>query len=177
MANKPGGKPAKNGSNQEVQRVQKELNLSQISARTLLSLPEEERSILFQRLVVSRQHSGPLPDGDTIQVYAQVIPNGGERLMRQVELESEHRKKMELEHVGLEKESLEIDKKGVNRTLNQRSTGQWMGFALALVFGFMAFYLITHGFETSGIILGSVDLVSLVGVFVLREFRNSKRKE
>lgn len=53
-------------------------------AHVLKEIDEPKRKVLMQALV-TRQYSGPLPDGDTIKVYAEVIPEGGDRLMTTVE--------------------------------------------------------------------------------------------
>jgi len=61
-------------------------------------------------LSVKRSYSGPLPDGESIKIYDEVIPNGGDRLMSTVEKQLDHR--------------IEIEKIGVKRSFNQSSTGQ-----------------------------------------------------
>lgn len=120
-------------------------------AEVLNSMPKGQRKELVQALVQSR-HSGPLPDAETIRVYAEVIPDGGDRLMTTVEKQLEHR--------------LAAEKYADRRAFNQASTGQWMGFLIAIVFGLIAWHLISHGYEIGGTILGSVDLVALVAVFI-----------
>ena len=41
---------------------------------------------------------------------------------------------------------IEIEKTGVKRSFNQSSTGQWMGFVIAIVFGFISWDLAKSGF-------------------------------
>jgi len=56
---------------------------------------------------------------------------------------------------------IEIEKIGVKRSFNQSSTGQWMGFAIAIVFGFIAWDLAKAVFTVAASILGTVDLVAI----------------
>lgn len=116
------------------------------------SLPKEKQKVIIQALHYSQQHSGPLPSAEVIKVYAEVIPNGGDRLMANVETQSTHR--------------IDIEKVGVRRTFNQSSTGQWLGFAIALFFGIISWDLAKSGHDAVAGLLGSIDLVALVTVFV-----------
>ena len=93
-----------------------------------------------------------MPDGESLKVYNEIIPNGGDRLMSTVEKQLAHR--------------IEIEKTGVTRTFNQSSTGQWMGFIIAVVFGLISWDLAKSGFTVAASILGTVDLVALVAIFI-----------
>jgi uncharacterized membrane protein len=74
-------------------------------AQVIQDLPANKRKLIVRALAISKQHSGPLPDGDTIRVYGEVIPDGGDRLMKTVEKQVEHR--------------IDIEKYGVRRTLTK----------------------------------------------------------
>jgi uncharacterized membrane protein len=100
-----------------------------------------------------------LPDGETIRIYSEVIPNGGDRLMANVEKQTDHR-------IG-------IEVIGVKRSFNQSSTGQWMGLFIALLFGLIAWDLAKSGQPWVAGVLGTVDLVALVTVFITG--RSSKK--
>lgn len=121
--------------------------------QVLEDLPKTEKEIILHALSVRRSHSGPLPDRETIKIYNEVIPNGGDRLMISTETQLKHR--------------IEIEKTGVKRTFNQSSTGQWMGFVIAIVFGIIAWDLAKSGQAVVATILGTVDLVALVSVFII----------
>lgn len=73
-------------------------------AEVIKELPEDQRKTVVRALMVSKHHSGPLPDGETIKIYSEIIPNGGDRLMATVEKQLEHR--------------IEIEKEGVKKTMN-----------------------------------------------------------
>lgn len=143
-------------SNQKPLPTKKESNeIEEISmevAEVINELPKEKRQTLIRALSVKKQYSGPLPDGESIKVYDAVIPNGGDRLMSTVEKQLNHR--------------IEIEKIGVKRSFNQSSTGQWMGFVIAIVFGIIAWDLAKAGFTVVASILGTLDLVALVAIFI-----------
>ncbi len=89
-------------------------------AQVIKGLPKEKQLPLIRALSVKKHYSGPLPDGESIKIYNDVIPNGGDRLMATVEKQLDHR--------------IDVENIGVRRTFNQSSTGQWMGFFIAIVF-------------------------------------------
>ena len=93
-------------------------------AKVIKSLSPEEQQVLVRALSITQHRSGPLPAGEDIKIYAEVIPEGGDRLMKTVEKQLGHR--FDIEHIG------------VRRTFNQSSTGQWMAFVIAIVFGLIA---------------------------------------
>lgn len=121
-------------------------------AEVIKDLPKEKQQTLIRALSVKKHYAGPLPDGESIKIYNDVIPNGGDRLMTTVEKQLNHR--------------IDVENIGVRRTFNQSSTGQWMGFAVAIVFGLIAWDLAKSGFTVAASILGTVDLVALVAIFI-----------
>jgi uncharacterized membrane protein len=121
-------------------------------AEVIKDLPLEKRKTVIRALAVKKHYSGPLPDGESIRIYNEVIPSGGDRLMATVEKQLNHR--------------IEIEKTGVTRSFNQSSTGQWMGFIIAIVFGIIAWDLAKAGETVVASILGTVDLVALVAIFI-----------
>jgi uncharacterized membrane protein len=54
------------------------------------------------------------------------------------------------------------------------TTGQWLGFVVALAFLGVAAWLINGGHDVAGTFLGTVDIVGLVAVFVIGQ-RNSDK--
>ena len=142
--------------NKKPQVVKKEAEMSDDIpievADVIKDLPKEKRQTLIRALSVKKSYSGPLPDGESIKIYDEVIPNGGDRLMSTAEKQLDHR--------------IKIEKTGVKRSFNQSSTGQWMGFLVAIAFGFIAWDLAKSGQTVVASILGTVDLVALVAVFI-----------
>lgn len=121
-------------------------------AEVINELPKDQRETVVRALMVSKHHSGPLPDGETIKIYSEVIPNGGDRLMTTVEKQLEHR--------------IAIEKEGIKKTYEQSGRGQIFGFIIAVLFGAIAWDLGRRGEVVIASILGAVDLVALVTVFI-----------
>ncbi len=138
--------------NESTQLQNKEIEISAEIAEIINELPEEKKQTIIKALSIKKSYSGPLPDGESLKVYNEIIPNGGDRLMSTVEKQLAHR--------------IEIEKTGVTRTFNQSSTGQWMGFIIAVVFGLISWDLAKSGFTVAASILGTVDLVALVAIFI-----------
>jgi len=44
-------------------------------AEVIKELPKDKQQTLIKAFAVRKHYSGPLPDGDTIQIYDAVIPN------------------------------------------------------------------------------------------------------
>ena len=130
-------------------------------ATVIKTLPTEQKNIMLKAFV-QRTHFGPLPDGESIKIYGEVIPNGGDRLMKNVEKQLDHR--------------IAIENKGVKRSLNQNSTGQWMAFIIAIIFGIIGWDLIRSGHEMSGMFFGGVDILGLVTVFITGKAFTSKKQ-
>jgi uncharacterized membrane protein len=145
-------KKSSNPNNLPQSREQDLPNITPEVATVIKGLPLEKRKVIMRALTVSQHHSGPLPDGESIRIYDEVIPNGGDRLMSTVEKQLDHR--------------IQIESNGVNRTFNQSSTGQWMGFGIAIIFGLISWDLAKSGQAVVASILGTVDLVALVTVFI-----------
>ncbi|WP_298797037.1 DUF2335 domain-containing protein [uncultured Pseudonocardia sp.] len=92
------------------------------------------------------------PTPADLMAYEQCMPGATARLVRMAEKEQEHRHQMNLESAKL------------------RQRGQRFGLTIALAFLAVAGVLIFTGHDTAGTIIGSVDLVALVAVFVTGRF-------
>ncbi|MCQ3811919.1 MAG: DUF2335 domain-containing protein [Acidimicrobiia bacterium] len=101
--------------------------------------------------VTSRQ--GPIPSPDDLREYEKVLPGLADRIVTMAESQISHQQQVELE-------SLEF---GSRRSF----AGLRAGFLIAVLFLCAAVWLVLADHDTAGIILGSVDLVGLVTVFVL----------
>jgi uncharacterized membrane protein len=110
--------------------------------------------------LVQKSHSGPLPDAETLEHYARIIPNGAERVMAMAEKEQDYRH-------GL-------TKKVSSRQLNQIFTGQVFGFILALIAIGGGIYLSYSGKETSGLATIISAMVLLVGAFIVGKVQEKK---
>lgn len=108
--------------------------------------------LLSQSLeVTSRQ--GPIPSPDDLSEYEQVLPGLADRIVKMAESQILHQQQ-------IERENFEFGSK-------RSFAGLRAGFLIAVLFLCAAVWLVLADHDTAGIILGSVDLVGLVTVFVL----------
>ena len=136
-------------------------------------IQETIERLLRQELRVVRQEiraevfSGPLPHEKTLEAYERIVPGSAGMIFRNFEEQGRHRRQ-------LERYALVWD--------NRRSfAGLACGLIVTLSFLVVSYLLIEDGHEVAGTILGTVNLVGLVGVFVfgsyvLREERIRKAK-
>lgn len=147
---------------------QKKLNLAiPDEVRSFVDdLPDPQKqavaAILFGVRKISTRTSfkGPLPHPSLLEKYNGIIPNGADRITKMAERQSEHRMKMESDVV--------------HRELNQSGRGQTYGLIIALAFLAVAGFLVYTGHDVAGTIIGSIDLVALVAVFVLGKYYQTK---
>ncbi|MCY4103088.1 MAG: DUF2335 domain-containing protein [bacterium] len=101
--------------------------------------------------------AGPLPPPNVVDAYGDINPGFPERIFALTESSLAHRQAMD-------------------RGRSRRSTvGLVAGVVIALSFLGVAAWLINGGHGVFGTILGSVDLVALVSVFVLGHRNGSRR--
>ena len=60
----------------------------------------------------------------------------------------------------------ELEKLALTYGYNVVTRGQWMGFSRAIIFVLIATVIIFGGYPTQGTVIASIDIVSLVAVFV-----------
>jgi uncharacterized membrane protein len=137
----------------DVQVVQKE-----VEAALAQSVAPEQRGAISQRIMravvrFTRVHRGPLPDGETITIYNREIPNGGDRLMKQVENQAAHRQKLE--------EFMVRDQ------ASARQQGQWISCVLCLFFGWISYSLGMNGHDVLAGMVATTTIIGVITVFVL----------
>ncbi len=115
-------------------------------------------AIAIQR---SEAFSGPLPHPQHLEQYNSIIPNGADRLMKQVELQAEHRRN--------------IENTSVRCSIMQSVFGQLIAAILTIGFGIGGFILLQQGKEIAGGIMLGVPVLGLISKF-LPAISNSKFK-
>lgn len=140
-------------SKENIQKIDKELLDSN---PTLQDIDPQLRQELIQTIIsvttVSKVHSGPLPNVETLNGYNQIIPNGAERLMQQVEKQSQHRR--------------DIENKVVSWNNIESLLGQLFGLIIAGSVLYASYSLAINGHETVASILGGATIVGLTSIFV-----------
>ncbi len=96
--------------------------------------------------------TSPLPPPDVLRGYSEVRPELVDLVMDQVTQQATHRRNMEA---------------GALRVFGRSAAlGAWLGFAIGMTGLICACIMTVAGHGTAGAVLGSVDLVALVSVFV-----------
>jgi uncharacterized membrane protein len=129
----------------------------------LEGLPEAQQKAVKAVLVgvsYQRHWQGPLPPPDILKQYNDAFPNGAERIFLEAQKQTDHR-------ISLEKTVIPEEQK-------QSSRGQKFGLIICLSFLAACFTLVVLGHEVSGTIIGSIDIVALVTVFVIGS-KNQKK--
>ncbi len=99
-----------------------------------------------------------------LERYNGAVPNGAERIVAMVEQQAAHR--------------MALESKVVDADVKRAKEGLYAGVIVALAFLGVAAFLINAGHDIAGGILGTVDIASLVGVFVYGTvMRRGERKD
>ncbi len=151
----------------EVAKLQKiEDVIEEITPEIFTGLSAQKKQDIIRTVqtltVISRSktHIGPLPDGETLREYNELIPNGADRVMVMAERQSEHRMTME--------------KTVIEGQTKQSSRGQ----SYALIIGLFALAgstaCILLGHEWPGTVLGVGGLTGLVTAFIVGKDKQSE---
>jgi uncharacterized membrane protein len=97
---------------------------------------------------ITRFHSGPLPDGETLSTYAKLIPNGADRVMSLVEAQTAHRHRRE------------------SADARQAMRGHWMAYSLALLLSAAGFYLGLLGHDWLAAALFTTTIGAVVAALI-----------
>jgi uncharacterized membrane protein len=114
--------------------------------------------------VQQEHYQGVLPPPTILAQYRELLPDAPQRLFAMVEQQAVHR------HY-LERTALEAD-------IKRSNMGLWSGFTIAIVGLLAAVGLAMTGHSIVGGLIGTVDLVSLAGIFVYGSLlrRNERMK-
>jgi uncharacterized membrane protein len=125
-------------------------------AQVIETLPVEKRAAVARVFVrqISKYHSGPLPDAETLEHYNRIIPNGAERMMKLVEQEQAHRHSQ--------------DSTLVSSHTRLASRGQWVAGSLVVLLTAAGTYLGINGHDTLAGVVFATTIGAVTAVFVLR---------
>jgi uncharacterized membrane protein len=128
--------------------------------------PQPEQSpkgMVTRSLQLEEKFSGPIPPPNLLKKYDEIVPGAAERILSMAERQSEHR-------IYLEKFVVKSDSK-------RADSGLVAGLVVALTALIIAGILIYTGHDVAGTIVGSLDLVALVGVFVYGSLNRRAERE
>lgn len=137
-----------------------------INPKVLEGVSQKKKAEIIQvfsqaAVSIQKSRSGPLPSPEDLAEYANIIPNGAERIMAMAEKEQGHRH--------------ELNNTISRRELNQSSTGQILGFILALITIIMGGVLLYLGIDIAGYVAIILPLAGLVGVFIKKKIEDNKQ--
>ncbi len=115
--------------------------------------------IFEQILQVSSISAGPLPPPQILEAYEKIVPQSAERLLKMVELQSEHRRLCETRSLEAQ---IAISKRG-----------QFFAFLLSLIGFGSAIFTAYLGESTVASILGGGTLLGLASIFI-KGYREKK---
>ena len=120
----------------------------------LPDLPQEKRAEVARVIrQISRYHSGPLPDAETLDYYNRIIPNGADRIMALLEREAAHRHEQEKTIINTQ------------RAITLRS--RWVGAGLTAILTSAGTYLGATGHNTLAGVIFATTIVAVITVLVL----------
>lgn len=120
------------------------------------SLKKEDRKKIVGAMLslsVKRSWAGPYPPPEILKSYNNCFEGGAKAIFEHAKSQTDHRMNME--------------RLVMTRELNQSGAGQYIAAIIALAFLAVSAYLVATGHEVSGTVIGSVDLIGLVTVFIL----------
>lgn len=160
---KKSGPPAKASpevaKNPELISLEKNLE-EKIPQLRNLSQNDRLKLVSAVQMSVRTVSSSPFPPPEFIKTYAELIPDGAERLLKAAENQAAHR--MQLENFAVRKQQTQADR------------GQWFAFIIALVCVGAALAAALSGHDTFAGVLGSTTIIGLVGAFIAG--KSSQRK-
>ena len=113
-----------------------------------------ERALLavITKMSFSYSRQGPLPPPQELAEYDRILPGSADRIIASSERQLNHR--------------ISIEQQTISSQNKQSGLGQIFGFIIAIVAFLCSFGAICLDHAVAGTVIGTVDLVALVGVFV-----------
>ncbi|MFD2961024.1 MULTISPECIES: DUF2335 domain-containing protein [Olivibacter] len=138
-----------------------------INPKVLEGVSQKKKAEIIQvfsqaAVSIQKSRSGPLPSPEDLAEYANIIPNGAERIMAMAEKEQNHRH--------------DLNNTISRRELNQSSTGQWLGFFIVIFIAGMCGWLMFLGHSIAGMIGVVSALGTLLTVFILKKVEDKKKQ-
>lgn len=141
-----------------------EVNISKIEEELLKTnpqvfdgIPKAKRQEVAKAVVsITKVHSGPLPPAELLQEYENIYPGSAKIIFDTFVKQSNHRIKMEDTVITSQQK--------------QAQRGQVFALSVALSFLVVSAACVILGHEVSGSIIGTVDVLGIVAVFITGKF-------
>lgn len=125
--------------------------------------PEEKSQLIKQIISVRESFSGPLPPPQILARYNEVVSNGSERIFRNFEEQSSHRRS--------------IEKSVIEGQLEESKRGQWFAFFITIIVLSVTAYLAINEKTAVACVLGGTTIVGLAGAFIAGKYLQKKDLE
>lgn len=123
----------------------------------------ESTQLIFEEVERTLTLSGPIPPPRVLAEYGQIQPDLVDRIVKMAEKQQAHRHRME--------------ERSLSASITLSIRGLMTGFLVGLAGLGAATWMVHEKQSAAGIIIGSVDLIGLVSVFVLGNRRRAKKAE
>jgi uncharacterized membrane protein len=110
-------------------------------------------------VLVAQSWQGPLPPPEILQGYEDAFPGAAERIFKMAEDQGEHRRELEKQAFGIEKE-------GMVRSFAEARLGQILAFAISALFLGCGTYTAIHGQAVVGSLFGTLGIGGIVTTFI-----------
>lgn len=135
-----------------ISQIEKELD----DPKLFKGIPFDKKQQILTRFAVKilriKQHSGPLPDSETLSEYNSIVPGSADRIITVFEKQADHR-------MGLEK-------KVIGRQTFQSGVGQIFAFLIGMGALGGGVWCILQGHDAAGTAVVSGGLLSLGAAFL-----------
>ncbi len=133
-----------------------------LAKRKGTGIPDRQQVSLIQRQLSVSSFSGPIPPPEILSKYDEICPGAADRLIRMAEKQSAHRQ-------SLESRALDCEHK-------RSMLGMMCGLVVAISGFAVAAWIAWLGHPWIGVLFASIDIVSLVGVFVYGKRHTAKER-
>jgi len=99
--------------------------------------------------------TGPIPPPQVLAGYEAVLPGLANRIVAMAEQQSFHRQ--------------DLERRVVSANIRHAEIGLWLGATVAVLLAAAAVIVTLAGYPQTGAVIGAVDIVGVVTVFVLRQ--------
>lgn len=126
--------------------------------------PEAAAAEIVRREFTATFWAGPLPHPDLLRTYDEIVPGSAKQLIDTFDRQAHHR--------------MELEKAVILGDVSRSNRGLWMAGSGVIAVLVVAAVVILTGHDTAGIVIASVDIGSIVAVFIYgTESRRRERNE
>lgn len=136
-----------------------------MSNKLVKNQPKETHIRQVQQQQQLNHFQGPIPPPDHLAGYEQISPGFADRIVKMAEDQANHR-------YAIDHKNVDSDISIRNRMMKERRAGQFMAFAIAILFPCLGVYLIMHSAKIEGSIFGGIGLVPVIYAFIPKKEKN-----